>query len=99
MEGMTLMIKEGQRIFHPKPPKRFPSCGDFTWSLDEYKEITDAGIAVLGNENNSTDNNGKKKICHENNSISKSIIVIFFKDIDGNCNFKIINKHKVCMYG
>lgn len=61
MEGMTLIIKEGQRIFHPKPPKRFPSCGDFTWSLDEYKEITDARIAILGNENNSTDNNGKKK--------------------------------------
>lgn len=60
MEGMTLIIKEGQRIFHPKPPKRFPSCGDFTWSLDEYTEITDAGIAILGNENNSTDNNGKK---------------------------------------
>lgn len=60
MEGMTLIIKEGQRIFHPKPPKRFPSCGDFTWSLDEYKEITDARIANLGNENNSTDNNGKQ---------------------------------------
>lgn len=61
MEGMTLIIKEGQRIFHPKPPKRFPSCGDFTWSIDEYKEITDARIAILGNEKNSTDNNGKKK--------------------------------------
>lgn len=60
MEGMTLIIKEGQRIFHPKPPKRFPSCGDFTWSLDEYKEITDARIAILGNEKNSTDNNGKQ---------------------------------------
>eukprot|EP00105_Crassostrea_gigas_P026981 XP_011448154.1 PREDICTED: laccase-11 [Crassostrea gigas] len=62
MEGMTLIIKEGQRIFHPKPPKRFPSCGDFTWSLDEYKEITDARIANLGNENNSTDNNDPQKL-------------------------------------
>nr|XP_034309131.1 L-ascorbate oxidase [Crassostrea gigas] len=62
MEGMTLIIKEGQRIFHPKPPKRFPSCGDFTWSLDEYKEITDARIANLGNENNSTDNNDPQNL-------------------------------------
>lgn len=58
-EGMTLIIKEGKRSFHPKPPKGFPSCGDFTWSLDEYKKITDARIAILGFESNSTDSYGK----------------------------------------
>lgn len=63
MEGMTLIIKEGQRIFHPKPPKGFPSCGDFTWSLNDYKDVRKA---ILGNENNSTDSNGKNN-CHENN--------------------------------
>lgn len=69
MEGMTLIIKEGQRSFHPKPPKGFPSCGDFTWSLDEYKKITDTRIDILGSESNSTDSYGKT-FCNENNPIS-----------------------------
>lgn len=79
--------------------KRFLFCGDFIWSFDEYKEIIDVRIVILGNENNLMDNNGKKKICYENYLILKFIIVIFFKDIVSSCNFKIINKYKVCMYG
>ena len=39
VEGMALVIKEGHHNQHPKPPKGFPTCGDFTWSLDEFKDI------------------------------------------------------------
>ena len=48
VEGMALVIKEGHHYQHPKPPKGFPTCGDFTWSLDEFKDIGKNSKGLLG---------------------------------------------------
>lgn len=58
MEGMALIIKEGKRTLHPKPPKGFPSCGDVTWTIDEFQGVTNDGVASLGSERNATTNDG-----------------------------------------
>lgn len=49
LEGMTLIIKEGLHSAQKKPPKNFPTCGDFTWSYEDYKEIVNGPmVAGLG---------------------------------------------------
>lgn len=49
LEGMTLIIKEGLHSAQKKPPKNFPTCGDFTWSYEEYEEIVNGPmVAGLG---------------------------------------------------
>lgn len=49
LEGMTLIIKEGLHSAQKKPPKNFPTCGDFTWSYEEYEEIINGPmVAGLG---------------------------------------------------
>lgn len=49
LEGMTLIIKEGLHSAQKRPPKNFPTCGDYTWSYEEYEEIVNGPmIAGLG---------------------------------------------------
>ncbi|XP_052682463.1 uncharacterized protein LOC128163044 [Crassostrea angulata] len=60
-EGMALIIKEGERSLHPKPPKGFPSCGDFTWTINESLGVTNDVLASLGSKRNSTTNDDIKK--------------------------------------
>lgn len=57
-EGMALIIKEGERSLHPKPPKGFPSCGDFTWTINESQGVTNDVLASLGSKRNSSTNDG-----------------------------------------
>lgn len=49
LEGMTLIIKEGLHSAQKRPPTNFPTCGDYTWSYEEYEEIVNGPmIAGLG---------------------------------------------------
>lgn len=48
MKGMALIIKEGERTLHQKPPKGFPHCRDFTWTMHESLGVTNDGLASLG---------------------------------------------------
>nr|XP_006812258.1 PREDICTED: laccase-like [Saccoglossus kowalevskii] len=43
VEGMALMIKEGEEKQMTKPPKDFKTCGNFQWSREEFKEIISMG--------------------------------------------------------
>lgn len=51
LEGMTLIIKEGLHSAQKRPPKNFPTCGDYTWSYEEYEEIVNGpmvgGLGVV----------------------------------------------------
>ncbi|XP_070533730.1 uncharacterized protein [Ptychodera flava] len=52
VEGMALMIKEGDESEMKPPPRNFRTCGRFTWSAEEFYEIsesvkTQAGWAIL----------------------------------------------------
>ncbi|XP_061180233.1 uncharacterized protein LOC133188761 [Saccostrea echinata] len=62
MEGMTLIIKEGRHADQEKPPENFPTCGDFTWPYNQYKEIDNGPTVRLGAlSNDSTQNENNKE--------------------------------------
>lgn len=60
LEGMTLIIKEGLHSEQVKPPKNFPTCGDFTWSYEEYEAITNGVKVGLGAVSKNDAQNGKE---------------------------------------
>ncbi|XP_070535317.1 uncharacterized protein [Ptychodera flava] len=46
VEGMALMIKEGDESEMKKPPRNFRACGHFTWSAEEfYDTIRGGGVS------------------------------------------------------
>ncbi|XP_062578137.1 uncharacterized protein LOC134240038 [Saccostrea cucullata] len=60
LEGMTLIIREGRHADQKKPPKNFPTCGDFTWSYNEYQEIVNGptvGLTRSSNDSTQNENN------------------------------------------
>lgn len=48
LEGMTMIIKEGLHSAQKRPPKNIPTCGDFTWTMEEYEQIVNGPVASLG---------------------------------------------------
>lgn len=71
LEGMTLIIKEGLHSAQKKPPKNFPTCGDFTWSYEDYKEIVNGPmVAGLGavQQDDEYDNKQQQTATKNNNS-------------------------------
>ena len=43
-----MIIKEGLHSAQKRPPKNIPTCGDFTWTMEEYEQIVNGPVASLG---------------------------------------------------